>query len=190
MGERAGGRKEHTPKSPERMANAETLFTASRSPPSAPRVDQRQDHARSRSLDTRRSTLTRNRGHRQFPLVPPATPAHPPSLARSLARASAISRLPCFYVSLFVITAVRATATGVRGDIRRNCEGRERVETARQQRRGQRALRENEGEFLLFIYELFIRLVELSLSRAPLSLFPSLDSSLVLPLDERVQIRR
>lgn len=36
-----------------------------------------------------------------------------------------------FYVSLFVVAARRATATGVRGDIRRNCEGCERVETAR-----------------------------------------------------------
>lgn len=117
-------------KSPKRIANAETLFTASRSPPSA-RISVRvvrgwirvawRDHARSRPAADARD----EESEPEYLQFPPASPFRSP-----LARAFAIDDSR-FYVSLFVVAARRATATGVRGDIRRNCEGCERVETAR-----------------------------------------------------------
>jgi len=78
----------------------------------------------SSSSSRRRGGVTRNRE----PRIPPIS-SRPP-FRSPLARASAIDDSR-FYVSLFIVAARRATATGVRGDIRRNCEGCERVETAR-----------------------------------------------------------
>lgn len=93
----------------------------------------------------------------------------------------------CFYVSLFVVAAQRATATGVRGDIRRNCEGCERVETSRATGRFERARENSSSLFMSFLFDL------LSSRFCPsLSLFLSL--SLPLPISSsrrmRVQIRR
>jgi len=161
------------------MANAETLFTASRSPPSvssSSRVDQwwrgGQDHARSRTVDTPQPTRNRNAVRLEFPLVP---------LTPLLARASAIGNSR-FYVSLFVAVpraesnsnrCPRGHSQKLQG-MREGGNGVGNVE-------GNRALRESKGEFLLFIYELFIRLVELSL--APTFLSFSLTSSLVLSMN-------
>jgi len=84
------------------------------------------------------------------------------SISSRLARASAIGNCH-FYVSLFVVAAPREqqqqVSAGTFAETAR--DARERVETARATGRFER---ESEGEFLLFIYELFIRLVELSLS--------------------------
>lgn len=92
------------------------------------------------------------------------------------------SRFSFLRFSLCRCRAERATATGVRGDIRRNCEGCERVETSRATGRFERARENSSSLFMSFLFDLlssrFCPSFSLSLSLWPFRF-------LSRPLDER-----
>lgn len=126
------------------MANAETLFTASRSPPFvSKRIRLKLVEGGSRPVDTRQRGGIRMSNSSNFL----------PSRSRFRDR-----RLPFLRFSLCRRRAERATATGVRGDIRRNCEG---CEGEGGNDAGNRALRERErgrenssSLFMSFLFDL------------------------------------
>lgn len=102
------------------------------------------DHARDRA----RSALDSEEESRSSRRIAPIS-----SRLRRLARASAIDDCR-FYVSLFVVDARRATATGVRGDIRRNCEGCEREGGNDAGASRERARENSSSLFMSFLFDL------------------------------------
>lgn len=157
-------------------ADAETLFTASRSPPSVlgPRVD----HSAGSHARVNRSAVRRNRDaeYLEFPLC------HRTLRRLSLARAIPVST----FLSLSPSRRERQQQVSA-GTFAETGEGCERVETAAE-RRGQRALRERAREnssslFMSFLFDLLS-----SRSRPPLSF--SLSLVFALPTRTRVQIGR
>lgn len=169
-------RKEHTTKRPQSERRTQRHYSRRHAHLLPLRVHRgwisRSAVAGSRAIAHGRHSAVGEESARRAPPISSIVPL--PSL---LARASAIGNSR-FYVSLFVAVP-RAESNSnrcPRGHSQKLQGMREGGNGT-----GNRALRESKGEFLLFIYELFIRLVELSLAPTFLSL--SLTSSLILSMN-------